>query len=150
MFGIDDAVLLALAAASLFGGKKDSTQQTTTTPAYTPSDPMYNVLSPYLASMLTQNFQRLSGAGYPGGIGIGGNMSNDLIDMIGNAWPDIMKNAGTPKQDTTGWSKVSVADCAKGCSAKGIRYGNPDYEKCIKDCMSTGMAANKAKDAASV
>jgi hypothetical protein len=144
-FGFDDAAMLAMVALGLLGGKKKNEQtQTTVSPPWQPRDPGYNVLSPYLLSMLTQNLGRLSGAGYPGGVGIGGDMTSQLIDMVNQSWPDIMKNAATPKQDWTGWSKVSLSECYKKCQAKGIKYGSPELESCMKSCMASGIETNKA------
>jgi hypothetical protein len=78
----------------LQGGNENKTTQTTETPAPTPFDPGYSMLSPALMSMLAQNVNRLSGAGFPGGKGIGGDMMNDIIGQVSQAWPDIIEGYG--------------------------------------------------------
>jgi hypothetical protein len=129
----------------LFGGKKDEqtqdttqdTTQTTVTPPWQPKDPGYNIMSPYLMSMLTQNMGRLSGAGFPGGKGIGGDMTQSIIDLIGKSWPDIMGNAGktaTPIQPT----QPSIEDsqyCENLCKNPATTSGLP-YAQCFSQCIA--------------
>ena len=147
-FGIDD-ILLALAMAGIQyatrpKGSQAATTQETTTPPFTPKDPGYSLLSPALLSMMLQNYGRLSGAGYPGGQGIGGDWISSILDTLGQSKESIFGNASSPKQDLTGWSKVSLSDCYKNCQAKGIKYGSPDLESCMKDCMAKGIEVRKA------
>jgi len=115
----------------LFGGggnqetNPPTTQDTTTTtvtPPWQPKDPGYNILSPYLMSMFTQNFGRLSGAGYPGGKGIGGDMTQQLIDVISKGWPDILgsynKPAFDPATNKDPALATTLADCIAACDRK--------------------------------
>ena len=130
----------------LFGGNKGDTQQqtqdttqTTTTPAWQPRDPGYSILSPYLLSMLTQNMGRLSGAGFPGGKGIGGDMTTQLIDLISSSWPDIMasytKPAGTKPTTLTA---EKIASCEKRCKntlASLSKEHSAAYKECYDACI---------------
>ncbi len=134
--------------SSLFGGDKNKQQptdtttqdttQTTVTPPWQPRDPGYNVLSPYLLSMLTQNMGRLSGAGYPGGKGIGGDMTKQLIDMIGKSWPDILGNASKPVVDPTTNTDpalaTTLADCIAACDRKNGQSSG--FSACHDWCQS--------------
>jgi hypothetical protein len=86
---------LPILSKALFpGGDDNTTTQTTETPAATPFDPAYSMLSPALLSMLMQNYGRLSGAGFPGGKKIGGDMMSDIISQVSGAWPDILAGYG--------------------------------------------------------
>jgi len=121
----------------LFGGNKGDTQQqtqdttqTTTTPAWQPRDPGYSILSPYLLSMLTQNMGRLSGAGFPGGKGIGGDMTTQLIDLISSSWPDIMASYTKPAESTT---TETLETCNSACAKKHPAY-NDRRAACLQAC----------------
>ncbi len=90
------AMLGAPLIDALTGGQDNTTTQTTETPAPTPFDPGYAALSPALMSILLQNYGRLSGAGFPGGKGIGGDLMSGIIDKVAESFPDIIAGFGGP------------------------------------------------------
>ncbi len=128
------AMLGAPIIDSLLGGQDNTTTQTTETPPQTPFDPAYSMLSPALMSLLAQNVNRLSGAGFPGGKGIGGDLMSDIIAQVSQAWPDIIAGyGGSAKADPSCTTKcnarygpgqlssdpAALADCIKTCNARG-------------------------------
>jgi len=129
---------------SFFGNKnqdqqtQDTTQdttQTTVTPPWQPKDPGYNIMSPYLMSMLTQNMGRLSGAGYPGGKGIGGDMTSQLIDMLSKSWPDILGNASKPAAPVKPEEpKDTLVACLIRCERKPGGIFGHDFMECKDWC----------------
>jgi hypothetical protein len=159
-FGWDDAAMLVMMGLGLLGGKNNNKQtqestQTTVTPPWTPKDPMYNIMSPYLTSMLAQNMGRLSGAGYPGGVGIGGDMTGDLINMISQSWPDIMKNATDPATATT--TPKTFEEKKAACMTECANVtGNSGAEKemnrvaCLKKCMAALDSGKGSSDSPSL
>lgn len=96
------AMLGAPLIDALTGGNDNKTTQTTTTTPPAPFDPAYSMLSPALMSILAQNVNRLSGAGFPGGKGIGGDLMADIIAQVSKAWPDILEGYGGPATGKAG------------------------------------------------
>jgi hypothetical protein len=129
----------------LFGGKKDEqtqdttqdTTQTTVTPPWQPKDPGYNIMSPYLMSMLTQNMGRLSGAGFPGGKGIGGDMTQSIIDLISKSWPDIMGNAGKTAMPTNPIIPDKKTTCEETCKKSlASQLSKSAFDACVSRCLN--------------
>ena len=108
------AGLIPFIGSMLFPGKGnqqtatgDTTGTTTTvneTPAKVAFDPLYHALSSTLMKAIGGNYINMSGAGMPGGKAAGdvglGNIS-DIIAMISESWPDIMKGYTAPATPTT-------------------------------------------------
>jgi hypothetical protein len=117
-------LLAPLLQDALTGGQDNKTTQTTTTPAPTPFDPAYSMLSPALLSMLAQNVNRLSGAGFPGGKKIGGDMMNDIIAQVSGAWPDIV----------AGYGGGSNEECRYKCETETRNMGQASYKECFDRC----------------
>lgn len=94
------AIMALPSILSLFGGNKSEQTQTTTQTPAGPSDPGYGLLSPFALSAITQNLQRMSGAGMPQGTqALGGGMGADILKYLNRSWPDILKGynrRGTP------------------------------------------------------
>jgi hypothetical protein len=98
--------LLGTLLPALFPGSKEDRSTTstgnttgttsTTIPAWKPKDPGYAMLSPALLSILSQNYGRLSGAGFPGGAGIGNDWISGIVDTLKNAQGDIFKGYNDP------------------------------------------------------
>ncbi len=123
------AMLGAPLIDALTGGQDNTTTQTTETPAPTPFDPGYAALSPALMSILLQNYGRLSGAGFPGGKGIGGDLMSDIIGQVAQSWPDIIEGYGS------GGAKGQ--SCEKQCASSGGK-DSPGYRACYNGCMNRG------------
>lgn len=128
-------LLAPLFSDAISGGQDNTTTQTTTTPPPTPFDPAYSMLSPALMSMLAQNVNRLSGAGFPGGKGIGGDLMADMIAQVSQAWPDIMGGYGGP---ATG----NGASCSKQCESSG-GVDSPGFKACYNGCMNRGKPGGR-------
>lgn len=86
------------------GTSTGTTETTTTSPAKVAFDPLYYALSPTLMKAIGGNYMNMAGAGMPGGRAAGdvgiGNMS-DIINMISQSWPDIMKAFTAPTAPAT-------------------------------------------------
>lgn len=95
------AIMAALQGAQgLFGGGGQQQTQTTTTEEDYPhvQDPLYWLTSPYVASNVMQNWDRLQGFGFPEGSqrlgGVNPDMLQQILDAISKAWPGILKGFG--------------------------------------------------------
>jgi len=139
--GIDD-ILLALAMAGIQyatrpKGSQAATTQETTTPPFTPKDPGYSLLSPALLSMMLQNYGRLSGAGYPGGQGIGQDWTSSILDALGQSKESIFGNVGSSRKKT---DQERASECSKKCEAAAVGASGMEKEQnrmaCLKKCMA--------------
>jgi hypothetical protein len=113
------------------------------TPAKVAFDPLYYALSPTLMKAFGGNYNSLVGAGMPGGARAMGDMGlgniSDIIAMINQSWPDIMKgytNPATPAPTApatpaaTPKTEGEVCDplkdtCEEGCKCSALAKGQP-------------------------
>lgn len=103
------AIMAALQGAQgLFGGGgRQQTQETVTEEDYPHvQDPLYWLTSPYVASNVMQNWDRLQGAGFPAGSqrlgGINPDMLQQILDAISKSWPGILRGFGGATGQPTG------------------------------------------------
>jgi len=109
-----------------------TTTNTTETPAKVAFDPMYYLMSGPLAQGVMGNYRSMAGAGMPGGVGAMGDIGlgnvSQLIEMINQSFPDILKAASATATPATPAAPAPAPKKKGGENCTGMGECEEGYE----------------------